>query len=161
MIEKIKIKGMEVGIKGLKEIFEVVRIMNIPDEEKKKEILERVKKENYIPSSAEKDFEEALWREFRRFLGEEVPEEESPFMEIKVLGPGCPRCDALEKELRKALSELGIEASINHVKDLKEMAKYNVFLTPALVINDKVVLKGEVPGKEKIKEILLKFKKNR
>jgi|Deesub1362B_J571_1020462.scaffolds.fasta_scaffold00008_263 small redox-active disulfide protein 2 len=159
MVEKIKVKGMEVGIKGLKDIFETVKVMNIPDEEKKREILNRVKRENYIPASAEKDFEEALWKEFRRFLGEDVPEEESPFMEIKILGPGCPECELLMEETRNALSELGISANCEHVKDLKKIAEYGVVVTPTLVINNKVVSKGKVLKKEQIEKILMEFKK--
>lgn len=159
MIEKIKIKGMEIGIKGLKDIFEVVKNMEISDEQKKKEILKRVKKENYIPESAEKDFEEGLWKEFRKWRGEEVPEEKLPFLEIKVIGAGCPRCNALFNLVKNVLAELNIEAGVNYIKDTKELVKYGVFITPVLVINEEVVLKGEVPGKKKIKNLLIKFKK--
>lgn len=159
MIEKIKVKGIEVGIKGLKEIFEIVKVMNIPDEEKKKEILKRVKKENYIPPSAEKDFEESLWKEFRKYLGEKIDEEESVFMEIKVIGAGCPRCKALFEETKNALTELGIPANLEYINDIKEFSKYGVMVTPALIINKKIVSSGKVLKKEEIKKIILEYKK--
>ncbi|MEO0254309.1 MAG: thioredoxin family protein [candidate division WOR-3 bacterium] len=159
MIEKIKVKGIEVGIKGLKEIFEIVKGMNISEEEKKKEILKRVKSENYIPSEAEKDFEESLWKEFRRYLGEKIEDEESPFMEIKVIGAGCPRCKALLEETKNALTELGMSVNLEYVTDIREFSKYGVMVTPALIINKKIVSSGKVLKKEEIKKLILQFKK--
>ena len=75
-------------------------------------------------------------------------------MEIKILGPGCPKCKTLEKVTRQAVDELGIEASIEKVEDIVKIMEYNVMHTPVLVINGKVVLNGVVPGVSQVKEIL-------
>jgi len=76
---------------------------------------------------------------------------------VKVVGPGCSQCDMLDKILIEVLSEMNILADMEHVRDIKEIGKYGVMGTPALVINGKVVSVGKVPGKEKLKEWLSKF----
>lgn len=65
-------------------------------------------------------------------------------MIIKILGTGCPKCKKLEETARKAITELGIEAEIQKVTDLNEIMDYGVMMTPALVINEKVVSTGKL-----------------
>jgi small redox-active disulfide protein 2 len=72
-------------------------------------------------------------------------------MEVKVLGKGCQRCHDLAAQAEAALKELGIEAAVEHVTDLKEIMKYGVLSTPALVLNGKVKCAGRVPSPEEIK----------
>jgi len=73
-------------------------------------------------------------------------------MEIKVLGPGCPKCEQTEQRVREAVQESGIEASVEKVKDIMEIAKHGVFMTPAVVVDGEVKCVGKVPSKEDIKE---------
>jgi len=75
-------------------------------------------------------------------------------MEIKILGSGCQRCEALEKMTRKAVEELKLKASIEKVGDIEEILSYSVMRTPALVINGKVMLSGEVPRMSELKSLL-------
>ena len=75
-------------------------------------------------------------------------------MVIKILGPGCPRCRALEKAVINSLAELNIAADVSKVGDVMKIMEYGVMHTPALVINDKVVLSGRVPSMGEIKKIL-------
>ena len=79
-------------------------------------------------------------------------------MNIKILGPGCPKCKTLEKVTRQAVDELGIEATIEKVEDIVKIMAYNVMHTPVLVINEKVLLKGIVPSVSQVKEILIQNK---
>jgi small redox-active disulfide protein 2 len=72
-------------------------------------------------------------------------------MEIKVLGPGCSRCNQTEKIVKEAVAEAGVDAKIVKVTDLMEIAGYGVLGTPAVVVNEKVKSVGKVPGKEDIK----------
>lgn len=72
-------------------------------------------------------------------------------MEIKVLGPGCARCQAVEQNVMSALAEMGITAKVEKVKDLNEIASYGVAMTPGLVINGKVKTFGRIPDKAEIK----------
>lgn len=77
-------------------------------------------------------------------------------MEIKILGTGCARCKTLEKLTRDAVAEAGITAEIEKVEDIVKIMAYGVMNTPALVINQKVVLSGRIPSIAEIKEILAK-----
>ena len=77
-------------------------------------------------------------------------------MEIKILGTGCPKCKSLEKLTRNVVSELDIKANISKVEDIVEIMSYGILTTPALVINEKIVLKGYLPSEKEIKQILTK-----
>ncbi len=78
-------------------------------------------------------------------------------MNIKVLGPGCPKCKALEKLTREVVEQNGINAEISKVEDIMDIMSYNVMSTPALVINEKVEIKGRVPSAEEIMKILNQY----
>ena len=75
-------------------------------------------------------------------------------MEIKILGSGCPKCKTLEKMTRDAVTKLGLEAEISKVQDIMDIMAYGVMSTPALVINEKVVLKGRLPSVDEIEKLL-------
>jgi len=77
-------------------------------------------------------------------------------MNIKILGTGCPKCKTLEKVTRDAVAETGIEATVEKVEDIVKIMEYRVLHTPVLVINEKVVLSGQVPTVKQVKEILFK-----
>jgi small redox-active disulfide protein 2 len=77
-------------------------------------------------------------------------------MEIKILGTSCSKCKALEKLTREVVVKNGIQATITKVEDITEIMKYNIMTTPALVVDEKVVLKGRVPSLEEIKQLLIK-----
>ena len=72
-------------------------------------------------------------------------------MEIKILGPGCSRCNATEKVVIDALAETGIDANVEKVTDLMKIAGYGVFGTPAVVIDGEVKCVGKIPKKEEVK----------
>ncbi|MDI3281528.1 MAG: thioredoxin family protein [Bacillota bacterium] len=72
-------------------------------------------------------------------------------MEIKVLGSGCARCQAVEQEVKAALAELGVAAEVTKVTEVSEIISYGVAMTPGLVINGKVRACGRVPSREEIK----------
>lgn len=72
-------------------------------------------------------------------------------MEIKVLGPGCPRCHEVEKRTINALAELGIAADVEKVSDIKRIMEFDILGTPGLVIDGKVVCFGKIPRLEEIK----------
>ncbi|WIV12683.1 thioredoxin family protein [Proteiniborus sp. MB09-C3] len=75
-------------------------------------------------------------------------------MIIRILGTGCSKCDKLEKNAKKAVKELGIDAIIEKVSDLKEMVAYGVMELPALVIDDEIKSKGKVLSSDEIKKYL-------
>jgi len=75
-------------------------------------------------------------------------------MVIKILGSGCANCKKLESNVREAVKELGIEATIEKVQDFKDIAAYGVMRTPALVVDEQVKVMGRVPSVEEIKKYL-------
>jgi len=75
-------------------------------------------------------------------------------MEIKVLGTGCAKCKSLEKVTRKAVEELDLDATVSKVEDIQKIMEYAVMRTPALVIDEKVVLSGQLPKIAEVKKLL-------
>lgn len=75
---------------------------------------------------------------------------------IKVLGSGCAKCNALEKAVRSALEELGMDTTIDHVTDFAQIAAYGVMSTPALVVDGRVVSYGKVLSKDEAKAVIQK-----
>lgn len=75
-------------------------------------------------------------------------------MEIKILGSGCSNCKKLEANAQEAVKELNIEAAITKVEDIKNIMKYGVMRTPAIVINEKVKMYGKVSSVEEIKKYI-------
>jgi small redox-active disulfide protein 2 len=71
-------------------------------------------------------------------------------MKIKVLGPGCPRCEQLEKTVNEVVKELNIDAAIEHVRDIDKIMAYPILHTPGLVIDENLVCSGRVPTKAEV-----------
>jgi small redox-active disulfide protein 2 len=78
-------------------------------------------------------------------------------MKIKILGPGCPKCKTLEKMTREVVEQESISAEIDKVEDIMAIMNYGVMSTPALVVNEKVEIKGRIPSYEEIKQVLSKY----
>jgi small redox-active disulfide protein 2 len=75
---------------------------------------------------------------------------------IKVLGPGCPKCKTTYNNVLEAVKQMGIEADVTKIEDIEEMMKYNVLTTPVLMINDVAKVKGRIADVKEIKELLSK-----
>lgn len=74
---------------------------------------------------------------------------------IKILGTGCPKCKRTTEVVQKAVEELSLsDVSVEKVEDIMKIMEYNVMSTPAVVINEEVVIKGHVPSRDEIMELL-------
>ncbi|MBE2219441.1 MAG: TM0996/MTH895 family glutaredoxin-like protein [Ignavibacteria bacterium] len=71
-------------------------------------------------------------------------------MIVKILGTGCPKCRKLEEKVKAVVELHSIDATVEKVTDLNEMMKYNIMSTPALVINEKLKMYGNIPKDEQI-----------
>jgi len=71
-------------------------------------------------------------------------------MTVKILGTGCPKCRRLEEKVKAVIDMNSIDASVEKVTDINEMMKYNIMMTPGLVINEKLVQSGNIPKDEQI-----------
>jgi small redox-active disulfide protein 2 len=158
-LTRVRVNNQLIGIIGLKQVMQEMaeEYVERPDAEVQTALIKRLSRKNYIPDQAKKDYGKALLREFNKYLGRPYEEDVSEGLEIKVLGPGCARCDRLERELMEVLAEMNLSADLEHVRDVKEIGRYGVMGTPALVIHGKVMCVGTVPTKEKIKEWFREF----
>ena len=75
-------------------------------------------------------------------------------MDIKVLGPGCAKCEKTEKLVREAVAEAGVAADVEKVTDIMKIAGYGVMVTPAVVVDGEIKSVGKIPSKEDIKSWL-------
>ena len=75
-------------------------------------------------------------------------------MKIAILGMGCATCNKLEDMVQIAVMETGVDAEIDHVKDIKQIMAYGVMTTPALVIDGKVVAAGKMPSLADLKRMI-------
>lgn len=71
-------------------------------------------------------------------------------MQIKILGTGCAKCQRLEQLTREVVTELGVDARFDHVRDMQEIMAYPIMTTPALVIDEEVMVFGRMPSKDEI-----------
>ena len=73
---------------------------------------------------------------------------------IKILGTGCPNCKRTETVIKTVVEELNINAEIIKVEDIQDIMAYDILSTPAVVINEEIVIKGRVPSFDEMKKIL-------
>lgn len=73
---------------------------------------------------------------------------------IKILGTGCPKCQSMTAVVKDVVSENNLDATIEKVEDIMEIMKFNVMTTPALVIDDVITIKGRVPSKNEVLDLL-------
>lgn len=71
-------------------------------------------------------------------------------MNIKILGTGCANCQKLKKTVNEVIQELGVNADVEEVKDMKKIMQYPILATPGLVINEKLITYGKVPSKAEV-----------
>jgi hypothetical protein len=153
-ITQISLGRFRVGITGLKAAIEEMKSWRgRPDAEIAQTLLAKLKPRNYIPASAQEEYQKAFLREFKKALGEKVEEERSG-LSVKILGPGCPACDRLEQSVMAVLGEMGLPADVEHVRDVREIAALGVLGVPALIINDEVKAVGPAPTKKMLKKWL-------
>lgn len=79
-------------------------------------------------------------------------------LEIKILGPGCPNCIRLENMCREVVAENNLDATIEKVSNIDEFWKYGVMLTPALIVNGKLLVQGKLPTRHTLVHWLNKNK---
>ncbi|SPF43650.1 conserved hypothetical protein [Syntrophobacter sp. SbD1] len=156
-ITQVKVGRFAVGINGIKQLMEEMAATHADkaDDEVRSFMLDRLGEGNYIPSSAKEDYGKAFVREFRKFLGQSCAEDTPDWLDIKVLGTGCNQCHALTQMIMEVLTEINLPAGVDHVTDIKEIARYGVMGSPALLINGKVVSVGNVPPRDRVKKWLV------
>lgn len=75
-------------------------------------------------------------------------------MHIRVFEPGCARCKQTEKIVRLAIQELQLDATVEKISNVEEFAKFSITATPTVMIDNIIVLSGQVPKIQDIKDII-------
>lgn len=156
-ITRINVGNFPVGIIGLGRLMDEMAGTHAEksDEEVRSFMLAELGRDNYIPPGAKEDYGKAFLREFRKFLGQPCADDAPRGVDIKVLGVGCNQCHALVQTIMEVLGEINLPAGVDHVTDIKEIARYGVMGSPAFLINGKAVAVGSVPSKDRIKKWLI------
>ncbi len=150
----IGLVGLEATVSRLKKMAEEERIT---PGEAARQLLEAAHEKNYIPTGARERYLAALETFWKRQISEQTGPEEEDNRQIRILGPGCVSCNRLEEMVLSILSEHGVPADIEHVKDLDEIWRYGVIQTPALVIGKKVLCSGRLPTRAAVEGWLREF----
>ena len=155
-VTQIKVGKSRMGIIGLKQVLTDVAqaYSERPDDEIEAQLLNRLSKLNYIPHQTRTEYGRAFLREFKKSIGQAVEETDSNYLEVKVLGPGCSRCNQLEQDIMAVMNEMDLAGDIEHVTDINAISEYGVMGTPALILNGKVMAVGSVPPKARLKNWL-------
>jgi small redox-active disulfide protein 2 len=150
-VSKINVGKFTVGIVGLKAALEIAAQAGVsPDEKGGEYLLGVLKPKNYIPSTSESVYAQAFLREYRKLKGLPVESDKLQGLEVKILGPGCINCDKLEQMVYKVMSTAGLPGSVEHVRDLNEIASYGIVPVPALVINGQIKCAGRLPQERQV-----------
>lgn len=75
-------------------------------------------------------------------------------MEIKILGPGCCKCKTTYQIIEKVIKENNLDVKLTKVDDIMEMMNYHIMTTPAVVVDEVVKIKGQVPSEKDVKKLL-------
>ena len=153
MSKTVKIGNTNIGLLGiegaLNQLKKEAAGSKISPAQAGARLLEAIKKRNYVPPSAEDRYLQALARLWEVETGGSE-DDDSDDLRIRILGPGCVSCNRLEEMVLSVLSERGLAADIEHVKDLDEIWRYGVIQTPALVVGRRVLCSGRMPNRAQI-----------
>lgn len=154
---RIKVGRFDVGILGLKQLVAEMTETHAgkTDEEIAALMVQELSRRNYIPEGARGEYGEAFVREFRKSVGESTGELPSEGLVVKVLGMGCAQCHSLTQTIMELLTELGLPADLQHVTDVREIARYGAMGVPAIVINGRIVAAGRVPPRNQLRAWLM------
>ncbi len=153
---KIRIGTVQVGIVGLQGVLAELagQAQTLAAEKVGPLIREKLAIGNYFAPGSEPLYEEAFLREYQKHCGLPVTDNSSAVLTIKVIGPGCPRCERLRDDVLQALSAADLPADFEYVSDPQEVAVYGLIALPALMINGRLKSAGRVPGRSDLQNWL-------
>ncbi|MCK9375338.1 MAG: thioredoxin family protein [Syntrophobacterales bacterium] len=155
-ITQVRVGKNLIGLRGIPEIFQDLAARDwATPEAAQEELLHRVAGQNYIPSGSREDYRLAVWREFRRFRGEPAEVETPAQLEIKVLGLGCAGCQKFYQQVMEILAVHAIVADLQYITDPALLKSCEVRAFPALVINGRMVLAGQIPDPAALARLVL------
>ncbi len=118
-------------------------------------IFQTVKEQNYIPPTMVDQYQAAIGREYRKILG--LNDEQEQGLIIRILGPGCVSCNGLLTMVINAMEKAGVAADIEQIHEPDEIWRLGVTITPALMINGRVLIAGIQPTPAQVEEWIREF----
>jgi small redox-active disulfide protein 2 len=155
-VTQIRVGGQTVGLVGLKAALAKAaeQFNRAPVDHIGKWLREQLSRCNYIPAGSAEMYEKAFEREYRKLIGVPVDARDDEGLQIKVLGPGCPKCKKMEETARKAAEELNLDFLLEKVTEIDKIMDFGVMTTPGLVVDGLVKVTGKVPSPDEMKSIL-------
>jgi small redox-active disulfide protein 2 len=146
----IRIGAANVGLIGLDQALNKALTEQMEEEAAMEFLFAAIARENYVPTTAEPIYREALRAEYRRRQG--IQGAAPGTLTVRVLGSGCVTCNKLSAMLFEALQKFGLAADMESVHDLDEIWRFGVTKTPALIINNTVKCAGRMPSPAEVEE---------
>ena len=152
----LKIGKTSVGLIGLDPAINTCLEQNTDPQDATESIFRIIAELNYVPSSANKRYKDAILKEYtRRLAGDEITRDT---LEIRVFGSGCVTCDKLATQIFDTLGRFNLVADIEKIFDMDEIWRHGVLATPALMINGEILCQGKMPTPAEIDEWIEKAK---
>ncbi|MEN8188577.1 MAG: thioredoxin family protein [Thermodesulfobacteriota bacterium] len=146
----IRIGHASIGLVGLDIALNRALADNMTPDDGEEFIYRAVASENYIPTGKEKEYRQALRREYEKLLG--IDHDELEGLVIRIFGSGCVSCNALNSLVINAMNRAGVAADIEQIHDRDEIGRAGITATPALMINGEVKSAGVYPTLAQVEE---------
>ncbi|WP_456385137.1 thioredoxin family protein [Desulfolithobacter sp.] len=147
----IRIGASTIGLIGLDVALNELDTRQLTREEAVDQLFQAIKRKNYIPPGRERDYREALGREYLRFIGlDEGVEQEA--LVIRIFGPGCVSCNSLQTLVIEVMNQMGVAADVEQIHDPDEIGRAGITVTPALMINGKIKSSGLLPTRAQVEQ---------
>lgn len=148
----IRIGSSTIGLIGLDIALNQAAARGMSEPEAVAFLFAAVSRENYIPPGAEDSYRAALARTYREHLHPGNAQPGVPV--IRIFGTGCVSCNNLQKLVIEALNSMGLAADIEQIHDPDEIGRQGILMTPALMINGRVMSGGRMPTPAQIEQWL-------
>jgi len=154
----IRIGKASIGLIGLDVALNKAAAKGVTEDEAVTFLFDAVSRQNYIPPGAEENYRAALRRTYRQHLHPGEWHEEVPV--IRIFGKKCVSCDNLQEVVRDVLSAEGLAADIEKIHDPDEIGRCGILITPAVVINGRIMSSGSWPTRAQIEEWIRELGEN-
>jgi Thioredoxin domain len=146
----IRIGKASIGLIGLDVALNQAAAEGLAEEEAVAFLFDAVSRQNYIPPGVEKTYRDALRRTYRQHLHPGEQHDEVPM--IRIFGKKCVSCDNLQEVVRDVLNAEGLAADIEKIHDPDEIGRCGILITPAVVINGRLLSSGSWPTRAQIEK---------
>jgi len=148
----IRLGQASIGLIGLDLALHQAAAKKMTEDDPVTFLFAAISRNNYVPAAAAKKYRQALRQTYRRYL---QPDDQAPdHLVIRIFGTGCVSCNNLQKTVIEVLDRLQLGADIEQIHDPDEIGRHGIVMTPALVINGRLMSGGLMPTPAQIEQWL-------